>query len=71
MGMNEIIKTPEEIEQIINHLKADIIELMGQQDELDINDSFGDYLAGVIERSQTVLRMLGVPENDIPNDGSC
>lgn len=58
-------------EQIIDYLKTDILDLMIQQNELDVNDSFSDYLAGVIERSQSVLRMMGVPENQIPNDGSC
>jgi hypothetical protein len=59
------------IEQIVDYLVSDITELIPQQQALDINDGFGDYLAGVIERSQSVLRMLGVPEELIPTDGSC
>lgn len=58
-------------EQIINYLIEDINELIPQYTLLDINDSFADYLAGVIERSQSVLRMMGVDESLIPNDGSC
>ena len=58
-------------EEIIDYLKRDILDLMIQQNELDINDSFSDYIIGVIDRSQSVLRMMGVPENEIPNDGSC
>lgn len=61
-------KTPE---QIVNYLIADIPELIAERDTLDINDGFGDYLAGIIERSQTILRMMGIPEELIPNDGSC
>jgi hypothetical protein len=59
------------IEQIVDYLVSDITELIPQQQALDINDGFGDYLAGIIERSQSVLRMLGVPEELIPSDGSC
>lgn len=58
-------------EAIINRLTVDIEDLLNQRDEFDINDPFGDYLMGVIERSQTVLRMMGVDESLIPNDGSC
>jgi len=58
-------------EQIVNHLIGELPELIEQREALDINDSFGDYLSGIIERSQTILRMLGVPEELIPNDGSC
>ena len=63
-----IAKTPE---QIVNYLIADIPELIAELATLDPNDGFGDYLSGIIERSQTILRMLGVPEELIPNDGSC
>jgi hypothetical protein len=42
-----------------------------EKEGLDINDSFGDYLEGLINRSQSVLRMMGVPEEQIPTDGSC
>lgn len=68
MGMNEIAKTPE---QIVNYLVGELPELIAERETLDINDGFGDYLSGIIERSQTILRMLGVPEELIPNDGSC
>ena len=68
MSMNEIAKTPE---QIVNYLIADIPELIAERETLDINDGFGDYLSGIIERSQTILRMMGIPEELIPNDGSC
>jgi hypothetical protein len=55
-------------EEIIEYLTADILDLMNQQGEFDINDPFGDYVMGVIERSQSVLRMLGVPEELIPTN---
>ena len=58
-------------EQIINRLIIDLEELIPQRETLDINDSFGDYLSGVIERTQVVLGMMGVPEDQIPTDGSC
>ena len=58
-------------EQIVNYLVGELPELIEQREALDINDSFGDYLAGIIERSQTILRMMGIPEELIPNDGSC
>ena len=63
-----IAKTPEEI---VNFLVGELPELIAERETLDINDGFGDYLSGIIERSQTILRMLGVPEELIPNDGSC
>ena len=67
--MNEIAKTPE---QIINYLIGEIPELIElQQQHFGDSDGYADYLAGVIERSQTILRMFGVPEEQIPNDGSC
>jgi hypothetical protein len=58
-------------EQIINFLISDTELFIGEKEGLDINDSFGDYLEGLINRSQSVLRMMGVPEDKIPNDGSC
>ena len=58
-------------EQIVNYLVGELPELIEQREALDINDSFGDYLAGIIERSQTILRMMGIPEELIPSDGSC
>lgn len=58
-------------DQIIDYLKNDIIGLLEEKDGYDINDPFADYLEGIIGRSQTVLRMMGVNEEDIPSDGSC
>jgi hypothetical protein len=58
-------------EQIIDYLMADIPEMIATREPLDINDNFGDYLEGIISRSQTILRMFGIPEDQIPNDGSC
>ncbi len=66
--MTEIAKTNE---QIVNYLIADIAEIMEEQKGIDINDGFGDFLEGIIGRSQTILRMMGVPEDQIPTDGSC
>ncbi len=58
-------------EEIVDYLKTDILDLMNQQGEFDINDPFGDYLSGIIERSQTILRMMGVPEEQIPQEEDC
>jgi hypothetical protein len=58
-------------EQIIDYLMKDIPALLEEKEPLDINDGFGDYLEGIISRSQTILRMMGVPEDQIPSDGSC
>ncbi len=58
-------------EEIINYLISDTATFIDEKEGLDINDSFGDYLEGLISRSQTVLRMMGVPEEQIPTDGSC
>lgn len=58
-------------EQIIDFLISDTQLFINEKEGLDINDSFGDYLEGLINRSQSVLRMMGVPEENIPNDGSC
>lgn len=58
-------------EQIVSHLVGELPELIAERETLDINDSFSDYLSGVIERSQSILRMMGIPEELIPNDGSC
>lgn len=58
-------------EQIIDFLISDTELFIGEKEGLDINDSFGDYLEGLINRSQSVLRMMGVPEDRIPTDGSC
>ena len=58
-------------EEIINYLLSDTAMFIEEKMGLDINDSFGDYLEGLIGRSQSVLRMMGVPEEQIPTDGSC
>jgi len=58
-------------DEIVSYLIDDVEELIPQREALDINDAFGDYLQGIIERSQSILRMMGVPEDKIPNDGSC
>ena len=58
-------------EEIINYLLSDTAMFIDEKEGLDINDSFGDYLEGLINRSQSVLRMMGVPEEQIPTDGSC
>lgn len=57
--------------EIIDFLISDTQLFINEKEGLDINDSFGDYLEGLINRSQSVLRMMGVPEDKIPNDGSC
>lgn len=58
-------------EQIVSYLIGDIAELQEQQKGLDINDGFYDYLDGIIARSQSILRMMGVPEELIPQNGDC
>jgi hypothetical protein len=58
-------------EEIIEHLKANIIDFVEEKQDLDINDPFGDYIEGLISASQGVLLMMGVPDEEIPNDGSC
>jgi hypothetical protein len=58
-------------EQIIDYLITDIRDLLALKEEDHDEMGFVDYLEGIIGRSQTVLRMMGVPENEIPNDGSC
>ncbi len=58
-------------QEIIDFLISDTVLFIGEKEGLDINDSFGDYLEGLINRSQSVLRMMGVPEEQIPTDGSC
>lgn len=57
--------------EIIDFLISDTQLFIEEKSKLDINDSFGDYLEGLINRSQSVLRMMGVTEDNIPNDGSC
>jgi hypothetical protein len=63
-----LIKTNEEI---VAYLVGDIAELMPVRESLDLNDSFGDYLDGIISRSQNILRMMGIPEELIPQNGDC
>ena len=58
-------------EEIFAYLVGDIAELMPVRESLDLNDSFGDYLDGIISRSQSVLRMMGIPEELIPQNGDC
>ena len=58
-------------DEIIDYLIKDLCELVPERETLDINDSFGDYLEGIIGRSQAVLRMMGVPEERIPQNGDC
>lgn len=57
--------------EIIDFLISDTQLFIEEKKNLDINDSFGDYLEGLINRSQSVLRMMGVDESRIPTDGSC
>jgi hypothetical protein len=56
-------------QQIIDFLISDTQLFIDEKEGLDINDSFGDYLEGLINRSQSVLRMMGVDESLIPTDG--
>lgn len=58
-------------EEIIDYLITDINDLMIEQATYDINDGYYDYLDGIIGRSQSVLRMMGVPEELIPQNGDC
>jgi phosphoribosylformylglycinamidine (FGAM) synthase-like amidotransferase family enzyme len=58
-------------EEIVTYLVGDITELMEEQRGIDINDGFYDYLEGIISRSQTILRMMGIPEELIPQNGDC
>ena len=66
-----LTELPKTNEQIVNYLIGDITELMEERETLDINDNFGDYLDGIISRSQTILRMMGIPEELIPQNGDC
>ena len=66
--VNEIVKTNE---QIVEYLISDIADLMEEQKDYDISDGFHDYLDGIITRSQTILRMMGIPEELIPQNGDC
>jgi hypothetical protein len=60
-------------DEIISYLIEDLNEMIPYRESFSDNDldGFYDYLSGVIERSQSVLRMMGVPEDKIPTDGSC
>lgn len=67
VAMNEIAKTPE---QIVNYLIGDIAEMIETKKQFSENDLDGyyDYLSGIIDRSQTILRMFGIPEELIPTE---
>ena len=58
-------------DEIVSYLIDDLKELIPQMLEDHDEMGFIDYLEGTIGRSQSVLRMMGVPEDQIPNDGSC
>jgi hypothetical protein len=58
-------------QEIIDYLIADITELIPEREALDINDPYGDFLEGIIGRSQAILSMMGVPEDKIPSNGDC
>lgn len=51
-------------------LLKEIQEFRIERDGLDINDSFGDYLEGLISAREVVLGRLGVPL-EVYSDGSC
>jgi hypothetical protein len=55
-------------EAIVNRLLSDLNELLDQRKEHDQDDSFYDYLCGSIDRTQLVLGLLGVSEDEIPTD---
>ena len=44
-----------------------MIEIRSQHSEDNV-DGYYDYLSGIIDRSQTILRMLGIPEELIPTE---
>lgn len=57
---------------IIDYLISDLEELLPQQERAEADGGgWWDYLTGVIERSQSILRMMGVPEDKIPQNGDC
>jgi hypothetical protein len=60
-------------EEIVTFLIGDIAELIETREQFvtDDLDGFYDYLSGIIERSQTILRMMGIPEELIPQNGDC
>lgn len=67
VGVCIIVGMKKTNEEIIAYLIADIEDMIPRQIEHDgDSDGFGDYLQGCIERSQSVLSMLGVPSNQIP-----
>jgi hypothetical protein len=55
-------------EAIVNRLLSDLNELLDQRREYPEDDSFYDYLCGSIDRTQLVLGLLGVPQDEIPTD---
>lgn len=48
----------------------EIQEFRIERQELDINDSFGDYMDGLIAAREVFLGRLGVPL-EVYSDGSC
>ena len=70
--MNTMVSNPTMTnEQIVDYLISDLKDLIPQMLEDHDEMGFIDYLEGTIGRSQSVLRMMGVPEDQIPTDGSC
>ena len=60
-------KPPMTNEQLIDYLLTDLKELLPEQKRAEADgNSYWDYLSGIIDRTQNVLRMLGVPEHKIP-----
>lgn len=55
-------------EEIINRLHIDLNELLDQRKDYDEDDGFYEYLCGTIDRTQLVLGLLGMPEDEIPTD---
>jgi hypothetical protein len=55
--------------EIISKLIDDLQELLKTRKEFEQNDLDGyyDYLSGTIDRTASVLRMLGVDDKYIPN----
>lgn len=57
---------PKTSQQVIDYLLTDIPDIRSQQSEMSETDPDFEWCEGVISRSQTVLRMFGLPESDIP-----
>jgi hypothetical protein len=60
-------------EEIVTYLVGDLQELIVNRQQFSENDidGFYDYLGGIIDRSQSVLRMMGIPEELIPQEEDC